>query len=110
MRSLRVAVALAFLTFFAGRARAEEPLVATRKVVDAVRVEPSPCLDARALAERIASWLGRDEIDGRLEGVIRSERDELVFTLRRERRLVGERRFSRRPSDSCGQWTAAVAL
>jgi hypothetical protein len=109
MRSLRVAVALAGLVLFSGRANADEP-PPTRKLADAVHVEAGPCLEPRAMIDRIAMWLGRDEIDARLEGVLRSDHDDLVFSLKREGKPVGERHFARRPNDSCVQWTAAVSL
>src|SRR4051794_20502836 len=110
MRSLRVALALAFLLVLGSETARAQSTPATRKLSEAIQVEPGPCIEPRAMIDRIASWLGRDELDARLEGTIRTDRGEVIFSLAREGKLVGERRFTRRPSDSCAQWTVAVSL
>jgi hypothetical protein len=91
-------------------ARAAEPgAVGTRKLAEAIQVQEGSCLTSAALLPLVSSWLGRDEIDARIEGVVRSDQGDVVFTLRREGVVVGERRFPRRAA-SCAEWMAAVSL
>src|SRR4051794_38765491 len=111
MRSLRVALALAAVVALASKSsRAGGMPAATHRLSEAIQIEPGPCLEARPMLDRIGLWLGREELDARLEGTIRIDRGDLVFALLREGKPLGERRFTRRPSDSCAQWTTAVSL
>jgi len=107
VRPLATAIGLLLSTPRSGRAA--EPPPASRKLADAITVAEGPCLSARALLPLIANWLGRSEIDARLQGAVRSEGNEIVFRLRREGTVLGERRFPLR-GDSCPTLLAAVSL
>lgn len=75
-----------------------------------VSVAPGPCLEAVALAESTASWLGRDTVDGAVRVDVHAVgEDRIAFRLHTGDIVTAERELSPLPTD-CADRTAAVGL
>jgi hypothetical protein len=82
----------------------------THSLRSALRVEGADeCLDAPVLAQRVSTWLGRPEVDSRLEVRVDATKDKMGFEVLRKDKLIAERRFSRTVRD-CADRRAALGL
>jgi hypothetical protein len=108
----RIVAALAFLiaTTLASRSSAQ---ASTRPIVDALVLQGRPrCGDRALLAAHIVSWLGRGQIDGRLEVQLAGGSEPAAavsFAILRDGRSIAERRFEHPPAE-CGEQRAALGL
>jgi len=102
-------VALVALLLAARTAVAAPP---THSFVEALRVDPNECFDAASLAPVLVRWLGRSEVDRRVEIEIAGQpagAEGLTLRVRREGQIVGERRFPGLAAP-CDEVRAAVGL
>lgn len=107
---LRRAAVLVALGALAPRTATAAP--PARPFADALHVEPNECFDAATLAPEIVRWRRRDGVDRRIEVEIAgqpADADGLTLRVRRDGRLVGERRFPGLAAP-CEEMRAAVGL
>jgi hypothetical protein len=105
-----VLVAVAGSTASASEATAP---VATRPLIEALHVTPgATCVEAPALAQEIASWLGTDAIDAGLRIDVTGSAEDprtVAFQMARGEEILAIRRFSPGP-EGCDHLEAAVGL
>lgn len=97
-------VALAALVALPARAQP-----AARPIADAIVLGPSTCLEKKEISEQIAMWLGRREIDQRLEITIDDAAKGVRFTVKRDGVTLGERTLDVKRVP-CEEIHAAVGL
>lgn len=81
----------------------------TRPIAKAVELGPSRCLTKKSIADSLAAWLERDDVDERLSIVVSDVPDGVRFVVRRDKTLVGERTLEV-SSLPCDDVRAAVGL
>ncbi|MFO0618620.1 MAG: hypothetical protein U0414_38870 [Polyangiaceae bacterium] len=103
---IRFVLALAVVTLASRSARAEP---ATRPIGEAITLGPSTCLERKPVAEQIAMWLGRPDIDARLDITIEDASSGVRFTVKRDGVMLGERTLDVKRVP-CEQIHAALGL
>lgn len=70
---------------------AAQPTPTVRPIPDAIALGPSTCLEKKAIADQVGMWLGRREIDARLEITVEDAANGVRFTVKRDGVTLGER-------------------
>ncbi len=109
-RFARCAALAGILTLTRAAGATDAPSAA---VADALSTEgPTECISRDALAEQVAAWLERREIDARITVQVRvdgSPPDAISFVIKRSGKPVAWRQFLE-PPQSCADAKAAVSL
>lgn len=81
----------------------------SRPISDAIVLGPSNCLEKKEISDQVAMWLGRREIDQRLEITIDDAAKGVRFTVKRDGVTLGERTLDVKRVP-CEEIHAAVGL
>lgn len=82
---------------------------ASRPIADAIALGPSTCLEKKEISNQVAMWLGRQEIDQRLDITIDDMAKGVRFTVKRDGVTLGERTLDVKRVP-CEEIHAAVGL